>query len=66
MFISYTKSGEKTEDGRLKFAIHKDLKRQGKYICGKLSSKKKFNYFETKMYMNNKLAYPEEGGTKIY
>jgi hypothetical protein len=35
------------------------------YFCGKCSSKKYSIISEKKMYMNNKLAYPEEGGSKI-
>ena len=40
IFISYPIISDRIEYGRLEFSIHKDLKRQGKYICGKLPSKK--------------------------
>jgi hypothetical protein len=40
LFISFSISSDKTEEGRLKFSNHKDLKHQEKHICGKRSSKK--------------------------
>jgi len=63
ILISCSISSHKPEDGRLNFPIYK-YETSGKIYLRKTFLQKIFNYFGTKMYMKNKLAYPEEGGKK--
>jgi hypothetical protein len=64
MLNSYSVSSHKPEDGAAEVFNLQTSETSGKIYLRKKFLQKIFIYFGTNMYMNNKLAYPEEGGSE--